>query len=387
MKILVVKYPLLAPDIAQEWAKRGHEVSVIHPNDLTLDSLRELKRRRFDFVFGINYAPVLSSVCRDVGLPYVSWTIDPLEESRWPTELSDHEVLFCFRKRWVERWREVTGAPITYLPLAATSNRRGPREQLSESVRTKLLWVGNSCAGDWQRHPKQLREWFAEHQGTIEDWVTRRVSQLDQLGGLQDGAVALGALKELSNTAPSRWQVLVDDLTAFRGRVELLKRLETERLEMWGDPYWKRFGALYRGFAEHEHALTELYSRAALTLDIPRWYQTDIVTMRVFDSMASGGVILTYDNDDIREMFCAGLHLETYSSPEEFESKTVELLHDENRRAVLRRSGKACVDRFHRIHHRLDVIETELRERGWWRAPDIGVYSSAGLASAASGAT
>ena len=109
--------------------------------------------------------------------------------------------------------------------------------------------------------------------------------------------------------------------------------------------------------------------------------------MRVFDSMASGGVVLTYDNDDIREMFCAGLHLETYSSPEEFESKTVELLHDENRRAVLRRSGKACVDRFHRIHHRLDVIETELRERGWWRAPDEGVYSSAGLAAAASGAT
>lgn len=390
MKILIFQYPLLVNDIAHEWARRGHEVCFIEPNDATPSVLREVKRRGFNFVFAVNYAPVLSELCREVGLPYVSWTIDPIEESRWPREIADHDLVFCFRKRWVEHWREAGNGPVHYLPLAATSNRRWDRAAADVERSSKLLWVGSSCSTDWQRHSPEVRGWYARHQATVDAWVQNRVSHLDELGGLYDGLVDLGDLVSLTQGVPDTWRVLVDDLTAFRGRVRMLSKIPVDSLELWGDAYWRRFTRSYRGFAEHGETLTKLYNEAALTLDIPRWYQTDIVTMRVFDAMASGGVVLTFANQDVEELFCPGLHLETYASPDEFAEKAIELARDPQRQQEMRRSGSAIVDRFHRIRNRVDVIEGFLRERGWWRREGscAGYCSEVSSAvSAASGAT
>ena len=387
MKILVVKYQLLAKDIAHEWARRGHEVCFLEPKDLSPAFLTEAKRRGFDYLFGVNYSPVISDVCRDVGLPYVSWTIDPIEETRWPTMISDNELVYCFRRRWVDSWSKIASGSVEYLPLAATSNRRPLVSTLNASSPTKLLWVGSSCSTDWLRHPNLLKEWYAEHQTIVDDWVAKRVSALDEQGGLCDGEVEHRELQSTTAGLSQLWKVLVDDLTAFKGRVSLLSRIESERLELWGDAFWRRFGDGYRGFAEHEALLTQLYSTSALTLDIPRWYQTDIVTMRVFDAMASGGVVLTYGNQDIKDLFCPGLHLETYSSPQEFEDKARELGADAARCQAMRRSGSAIVDRFHRIANRLDVIEEGLRSRGWWRSAESSSVYFSGESVAASGAT
>jgi len=387
MKILVVKYQLLAKDIGHEWARRGHEVCLLDPKDVSPAFVAEVKRRGFDFLFGVNYTPVLSELCREVGLPYISWTIDPIEETRWPTMISNNDLVYCFRRRWVEGWSKAANGPVEYLPLAATSNRRPVASTSARSSAAKLLWVGSSCSTDWQRHPSELKRWYAENQSRVDAWVAERISTLDEQGGLCDGELDDSELEPTTSNVSPLWKVLVDDLTAFKGRTSLLSRVAPERLELWGDAYWRRFGDGYQGFAEHEDLLTQLYTGSALTLDIPRWYQTDIITMRVFDAMASGGVVLTYGNQDIEALFCPGLHLETYSTPQEFEDKANELGDDKARCRAMRRSGAAIVDRFHRIGNRLDVIEEGLRSRGWWRSADTSAVYFSGESCAASGAT
>lgn len=387
MKVVVVQYRLLASDIAAEWSRRGVDVALIEPKDLSLQTILEIQRRKYNFIFGINYSPELSSVCYAARLPYVSWTIDPIESKRWPREHRPTDLIYTFRRTWCELWSKATGCNVAYLPLAATSNRStavvdsaidAPSDPFS-------LWVGNSCAHDWHRHSPTVRSWYANEQESIDAWIAKRVDSLEHCGSIAADLSARAQLSSWTSTAPPGWEALVDDLCAFRGRVSMLERLGDLNLEIWGDAYLRRFGQRYRGFAEHGDALTGLYRQAALTLDIPRWYQSDIVTMRVFDAMASGGAVLTYDNSDIRGLFCPGVHLETYRTYEEFEDKSHRITNDPEWGSRLRRSGMAWVNRRHRMRHRLDEIENDLRQLGWWHQPMGLGYSP--LPSAASGAT
>ena len=386
MKIIVVNYRLLASDIASEWSRRGVEVALIDPTDLNLNSIREIKRRNYRFIFGMNYSPDLSKACMETGLPYVSWTIDPIESRRWPKENRSTDLIYAFRRKWCEAWSRSTGTTVRFLPIAATSNRRDPMTRSTvEESEPFALWVGNSCAHDWHRHSSEVRSWYADVQEPLDAWIASRVGTDDHFGSSMDPSFITEEIADLVLAAPPGWRALVEDLGAFRGRMSMLERLEDMNVEFWGDAYLRRFGQRYKGFAEHGDCLTNLYRRASVTLDIPRWYQSDIITMRVFDSMASGGVILTYDNSDVRELFCPEVHLDTYRSQDEFVAKSNRLLRDRQRTRNLRRSGMAWVNRFHRIEHRVDEIERDVRDRGWWPAETGQGYSL--LSPAASGAT
>ncbi len=89
--------------------------------------------------------------------------------------------------------------------------------------------------------------------------------------------------------------------------------------------------------------------------------QRDIVTLRVFDILACGGVALSERSHDLATLFDDGHHLATYRGIRELAQRTVELARDPERRAELAAAGRAHVDAHHRLSQRVDLILAALR--------------------------
>ena len=109
----------------------------------------------------------------------------------------------------------------------------------------------------------------------------------------------------------------------------------------------------YMGPAGHREELNRIYSNSLINLDIGRIYQSDIVTMRVFDVLACGGFILTEHCEALSEVFDIGSEVESYSSMDEMIQKIEHYLeHPDEARAIGER-GRQRVLRDHSIASRV----------------------------------
>jgi spore maturation protein CgeB len=149
------------------------------------------------------------------------------------------------------------------------------------------------------------------------------------------------------------------ELAARDKRLDMMARLSSFDAHVWGDGGWKSIedkGVSYRGRAAHGDELTKIYSAARVQIDIGRIYQSDIITMRVFDVLACGGFLLAEHSEALESCFDIGVELESWRSPEELESKVAYYLeHSSEREAIAQRGLSAVRDR-HRMRQRVKQI-------------------------------
>ena len=86
MKILMIEWDSFGKeDIEEAFCAEGHDL-VLFPVSIDgdLDTSFEIRQRLLaalhqevpDFVFSVNYFPMVSSICNDEGLRYISWIYD-----------------------------------------------------------------------------------------------------------------------------------------------------------------------------------------------------------------------------------------------------------------------------------------------------------------------
>ncbi len=133
---------------------------------------------------------------------------------------------------------------------------------------------------------------------------------------------------------------------------------------MWGDEGWRAVPGLaagYRGPAGHAVELTKIYNASLINLDVGRLYQSDIVTMRVYDVLACGGFVLAEHSDVLAELFDVGSEIESYRTLDEMEAKVAHYLaHPEAAWAIAARGRQAVLAR-HTIAARLSTMLASVR--------------------------
>ena len=115
-------------------------------------------------------------------------------------------------------------------------------------------------------------------------------------------------------------------------------------------------GQAYRGLAQHRTEVAKIYSASAINIDINRIYQSDIVTMRVFDVLASGGFLLTEYTPELESLFVLGKELECYSSISELHDKVDFYLKNPQARQKIAMAGQERVLGEHTISQRIDTM-------------------------------
>ncbi len=347
--VLAVEAKLFMADIVPLLKRSGFTVATISPADLDIAWFDAHCREHAPaFVFSVNFSPEVAFLCSRARVLYVSWTVDPLPASRWKL-LRDTDpswcLAFCHRAALVPDIRAL-GIRCEHLPLAASERRqRDPQAKQTFPV----SFVGNSMAGEERALVVALQHHGPDVVEAVVNWL---------------GTLPVPPPSELPVPDCDEHEMLVDLAAGALSHRSRLRRVQTclpFGARVWGDGGWSALGEAYRGRADHGEQLTHIYQRSIVNLDIPRLYQRDIVTMRVFDVLACGGVVLCEPSAELSALFDEGRHLLTYRSEAELVERIRTLLMDASLRQFLSDNGHAYVLAKHRLEHRVEVILDHVR--------------------------
>lgn len=376
--VLLVDYPLFARDLAEWLTERGYRVEWLVPRALSVELFAKVCRVLGPpFIASINFSPELAMLCTLNRTPYLSWTVDPLGPERfklYPGTDPAFVLAFAHRRDTVARLRGLGFEDAEYLPLAASGRRQAlAGDPELERYRTPVSFVGNSLADEGRALGQGLARHGAgpELVAALDAFVERQLDEhegdVGYAGVASDGAALPEGLRERLPAGLPRAELddWLNGALSHRLRARRVEALAPVGVAVYGDAGWQGGGARYAGIADHGEELTRIYNASLLNLDVPRIYQRDIVTMRVFDIMACGGVVLSEPSTDLLELFSDGQELVCYTSGRELQAKAAQLIADEPRRVAIGQAARAAVARAHRLEHRFERLAAGLARRGF----------------------
>lgn len=372
-RVLLVEHPRLQPELARLFAEAGFEIRILQQVDLKVGPFRAICHEwQPSLVVGVNYDADLALLCTFGHVPYVSWSIESLPSShmavRNGTELSS-SILFTHRPADISTFQELAYKDIRPLLLGATHMEADPTKTLGQSVSVSFVDHGSRAQNArvqtvLARHQLEHREkeldafWqgLYEQRGRANFWT-----------GLTDEDTSLPEEFLIYITAASErrhcLEAANDRLALLRG-LSAVRALGENTIQVWGDSSWEQNGILYRGAVQPEH-LHSIYSGSGVNLDVSRLDQRDVVSQRVFDVLACGGVLLAEDTPELREHFVPEEHLFVYSGLESLNEKVAGLLSAPDKCAEVALHGQKYVRARHRVEHRFQEILEAVTQRGW----------------------
>ena len=374
---------LLAEEVADALHAEGYAVCPLDFESWSLEELdRAARRTRALGIVSINYVPDLVGFCHARGLRYLCWEIDPTTETRPRLEgPSQHCSVWTYRRAHVPLFEQAGFSHVGHLPLGSDPERRRPPEGEPPAglEDLRVAFVGSSLEPEAARARGRLLDlyaaWHADGMAAREDGARRLDRALEQQAAaperdlLEEALGAeLGAFVEHLRRRGEREDpvALAAQLAAAQKRRRYVAALRDPGVDVWGDPGWEATageGVRYRGYAGHHYALPWIYARAPINLDIGRLYQSDIVTLRVFDVLACGGFVLAEHSPDLDALFEVGREVESYVDLADLRQKVTHYLaHPEQRHAIARR-GQAAVRERHTVRARVQ------RALGSWEPP------------------
>jgi len=361
MKFIILDYKLFVSEICEILESWGWEYRKFKHQSEPLESwLNEAKDFEADIMFSIGFSHVALRLAQLLNVPYVAWNIDPVSQTRLNFEVSPGGVpcfVFVHDRELVESYQSRGVRHVEYLPLAAHSQWR---EQDCESKRTwDVSFVGNSLEEDlWREHPMFTHQ---ENQDATALEFEGHIHRTDFQGLSNSKADEfLAHLDPQLSGSTGAGEALAGYLSHLL-RIRTVQALSAFKLAVWGDKGWQLLGDSYRGVADRRLELNQIYRQSAVNLDIPRIYQRQIITMRVFDILAVGGILLTEENPALDEFFVRGQHLFTYRGVEELREKTQWILEHYEEAKEVAENGRKLVLAEHTIERRLLTILKTIR--------------------------
>lgn len=153
MKVLLIEWNSFCnDDIRAVFRDKGFEVmSVPFPNGIKTDlketesCLKEqLEKKSCDFVFSVNYFPVVSELCQKTETKYISWVYDsPYIHVYSYTVLNPCNYIFLFDRAVYEELRCEGINTVYYLPLAVNEKRLAAIDYSAGKMQMDISFVGS----------------------------------------------------------------------------------------------------------------------------------------------------------------------------------------------------------------------------------------------------
>lgn len=361
--------------------KMGHTCSCLfnytfNPNDFEVDEplsvLREaLRAAAYDAVISHFYVPVVSMLCEELGVLYISWVRDSPQLAVYHSSASNScNRIFLFDKAECERLRELGISNAHYMPLGADIDR-GNTFELSDEDEKKfscdISFVGSLYEDNWYnavgaRLPIDIKEkidryvdqnvftWNSPRPWPIlETADARRITPLisaEDLGHFEMPPEYYYAQRLASDRLAELERCLCLTQLAEQFPVELYTRhdditLGQVRVHPKAD-YYTDLGKVY------------YFSKINLGFTLPT-IMTGI-PLRVYDIMSFGGFVLTNWQEEIGELFEIGKEIAVYHSLDELIELSDHYLANEKERLTIAVNGYRSVQERHSTESRLRNI-------------------------------
>jgi hypothetical protein len=355
----------MGADLEAELLSQSAEVEVRDPADMGLDALHAARERGKRAVVSINHSPELALLCSLAGLRYVSWTIDPLRRKRWSilggTDLPSIH-LFVHRKAMVDPLRAMGYAHVEWMPLACATRRWTDPVDRVRGAGTPLF-VGSSLQDERRILTTGFERWG------IADALPAVESILAELSrdclwdrsfagfALDPNALPTSLLSAVPQVDPLDVAEVLDAGLAWHFRRELVAVLAAREVEIKGDDGWLEVaGDRWTGPLRNGQEMTSAYAGAAVNLDIPRFHQREIATLRAFDAMGSGGLFACEAGTELDELLVPGEQFLSWSNLAELDGILDAVRRKDAGLDAIAAAGQVAVRAGHSLEDRVERI-------------------------------
>ena len=373
-------------DIKYSFEKMGYEVKEVYQDLLNYDVDEEfaaklkgiIKAEVFEFVFTVNYFPLISNVCQECGLLYVCWSCDnPLISMYHKSVFNDVNRIFLFDLTNVEEFRGMGVEHVYHLPLAVNQERLDYlfANTVDEAIyQNDISFVGslyekNSYDKMEYTLPEYLRGYFEatmeaqrDLQGVniIDRMLTPEIlMELENYFELEKSEDSLSDLNLIFSVTTlgfkiaekQRRRILIDlskhhDVSVYtNSNTNDLRRV----IHKGSVDYWSEMPFVFRD------------SKINLNMTIPNIKSG--VPLRIYDILGAGGFCLTNFQAELPMLFENEKRLVWYYSNEDLYEKVDYYIRHETERERIAAAGREYVRENcgyeSRLEEILDVIKSE----------------------------
>ena len=308
--------------------------------------LEKIKNSHYTDVLSVNYAPLISDICKEQGIPYTAWVYDsPIHIRNTKNMENDCNRIFFFDRGQAENYQK-QGIHAFHMPLAVDTEVFRINND-AEKYQTDISLVGKMYQTEYTYFTAPLSEYM---RGYLEGIVN---SQMKLYGGYMIPDLITETLLERMNQEYQK--IATDGFQMGRRELEFMLACETTGRErfvilgllsqhfktaLWSNEKDERLTHVtHNGYADYYKQMPYIFHNAKINLNIAlRAIQTGI-PLRVLDIMGCGGFVLTSYREEIAEHFVNGEECVIYENLEDMYAKAKFYLEHEEERQRIAISG------------------------------------------------
>ncbi len=311
-----------------------------------------------EFVFSVNYIPVLSKVCQRTGVRYISWSVDsPLATIYSKTITNPCNYFFTFDKVQAEEAISLGAPHVWHMPLG-TGMKELPKPQEYKADVSFMGNLYNSDNTDMFSRIHTFPDWLSGYfngimQAQLQIYGYNFLSDVisEEIWKETKKAVVINNSPEYVDAYK---QHFLDMLNRHISRMERKKVLETigtkRRIDLYTGSDLSELqapGIVNRGYADYFEDMPVIFSTSKINLNITSKSIISGIPLRVFDIMGCGGFVLSNYQPELAELFEDGREVVLYESISDMEDKIeYYLAHEEERREIARRGCEKVQGRY-----------------------------------------
>lgn len=378
MKIVFAEWGAFGSgDVRAAFVSEGHEVVLFrfpaeygrHNHDAETESILSalLHKETPDVMFSLNYFPVISRICQQEGVRYISWTYDcPCFLLYSTTVVNPCNTIYLFDRQLYEEFHQAGITTVHYMPLAANTERldrliSGHTGQFQYDV----SFVGSLYIEKYDYYSKiapHLSDYAKGYLDALID-AQRKVWGCDLVQG------ALSAIidelykicpvdPEPDGVEPREYfyeQYVVNRRITSIERIDLLEACaqyypldlftHTKELTMPG--------ITNHGSVEFYQKMPLVFHQSRINLNISLRGIKSGIPLRAYDIMGAGGFLLSNFQADFLDDFIPGEDFVYYESREDLLQKVAYYMDHEEERKMIAQNGHDKVKAKHTYRHRV----------------------------------
>lgn len=371
-------------DIKYTFIKLGYDVREVYQDLLNYDvdepfanELKEIiKANTFDFLFTVNYFPLISNVCEECGLLYVCWSCDnPLISLYHKSVFNSVNRIFLFDLTNVEEFKGMGADHIYHLPLAVDCDRIEHLFSNSndlENYKNDISFVGslyekNSYDKMEFTMPDYLRGYFEatmeaqkDLQGVniIDRMLTPEIlMELENYFELEKTKDSLSDLNLIFSVTTLGFKIAQKQRRSIL--IELSKRHNVSLYTNSNTNDLLRVN--YRGSVDYWEEMPKVFAGSKINLNMTIPNIKSGIPLRIYDILGAGGFCITNFQAELPMFFENEKHLVWYYNEQDlFEKVDYYLKHDNERQAIAKAGYEYVKENCsyeNRIRKILDILE------------------------------
>ncbi len=322
---------------------------------------RKLKQQEYTMVFSVNFAPIVSQVCQEKKILYLSWVYDaPIHIREIRTLKNDCNRIFFFDRMQAGQYQK-EGIVAFHMPLAADTDMLTGRRI---SCRTDVSLVGKLYQTEYNYYCGPLNNY---QRGYLEGLINAQMKVYGGyfLGDLLDEALLDGLNKSYLAASDGKATISREELEYMlacemtgRERYLALALLSAHfGVQLYSTDEDQRLSRVeYKGYADYYKQMPDVFAASRINLNISLKLIKSGIPLRVFDILACRGFLITNYQSEMSEYFEPGVDFIIYESMEDLYQKADFYLRHETEREKIAAHGYETVSRRYTFRQQLEKI-------------------------------